>query len=184
MTPRLCVAVSVLLLVAACSPTGNGNEGERSVPGLTDPVPSGRTVGVGAEYRAFGECMREKGWEVTVGENSVSVDDTAPGQDVVAAEDAADCQKMLVETGISPDPDVPPSDEQVRAAYERTLEYRSCLVENGYPVSEVPSFEAYLDARLNGSAEDGWNPLALSGDPGDEVMAREAHVQCEGDDNG
>ncbi|NOX23081.1 MAG: hypothetical protein GXP36_08330 [Actinobacteria bacterium] len=176
----LTVPVALLLVVAACSPADSDGSGS----GLLDPTQGGGIPDVGVEYRAFGECMRDKGWEVTVGENSVSVDDTAPGQDVVAAEDAADCQKMLVETGISLDPDVPPSDEQVRAAYERTLEYRSCLVENGYPVSEVPSFEAYLDARLNGSAEDGWNPLALSGEPGDEAMAREAHGVCEADDNG
>ncbi len=183
--PRsLSVAVCALLVVAACSPSGSDDGNDTMAPGLIGPPPSDGVVDVGAEYRAFGECMRDKGWDVTVREGSVSVDDTAPGQRAIAAEDAAVCQEMLVETGVSPDPSKPPSEERVRAVYDETLEYRACLVENGYPVSEVPSFEAYLDARLNGSEDDGWNPLALSGEPGDEAMAREAHIACEGDDNG
>ncbi len=175
----LTVPVALLLVVAACSPAESDQPGS----GLLDPTQAGGLTDIGEEYRAFGECMREKGWDVTVREDGVAVDDTAPGQRAVAATDATECQETLVAVGISPDPNAPPSEEHVRAVYDAALEIYACLVDNGYPVPDIPSWESYLDTRLSGSEEDRWSPTSALTELGDDASRREAHVLC-ADENG
>ena len=179
------VVLCAVLVMAACSPSGGG-DGSDSIVSVTSGPASAEEFPDPAEWaRAYGECMREKGWSVTIEGGTVITDDRTPEQRAIAAVDGDACDEEMIAAGIVPDPSRPPSEGQARAIYEELLDYRACLVDNGYPVSEVPSFEAYFDARLNGSGEEGqWNPLALSGGPGDEAMAREAHGVCEGGDSG
>ncbi len=182
---RGAVVLCAILVMAACSPSGGGDGGDSTVSVTSAPVQRSEFPDPEVWARAYGDCLRKKGWNVTVEGGTVITDAESSEQRAIATTDGDACDAELVAAGIVPDPNRPPSEEQARAIYEELLETRACLVENGYPVSEVPSFETYLDERLNGSAEDRrWNPLALSGDPGDEEMAREAHLVCEGDDNG
>lgn len=173
------IVLCVMVIAAACSPAESDQPGS----GLLDPTQAGGLTDIGEEYRAFGECMREKGWDVTVREDGVAVDDTAPGQRAVAATDATECQETLVAVGISPDPNAPPSEEHVRAVYDAALEIYACLVDNGYPVPAIPSWESYLDTRLSGSEEDRWSPTSALTELDDDESRREAHVLC-ADENG
>jgi len=181
----LTVLASLLLVAAACSPSGGSGESDAAVPGPSDPVQPSDFPGPEEWARSYGECLRNKGWNVTIEGDGVGVDAETPEQRAVAAADGKDCDAEMIEAGVVPDPRRPPSEAYVRDLYEAALEYRDCLVSNGYPAPDAPSWESFLDARLNASEGNrSWDPLSLVAEAGDVEVLREAHVLCEGDDNG
>ncbi|MFQ5523651.1 MAG: hypothetical protein ACE5F5_08740 [Acidimicrobiia bacterium] len=132
--------------------------------------------------RAFAECMTRRGFKATVLENGdVWIDH--PNEQREAVRKASDeCDQELVAAGITPDPRRPPSEELLRLDYEREVAIVECLAANDYPVSEPPSWDAYLEMRTAELAEEEeiphWDPLEEVDKTGSEELIHEAYQAC------
>lgn len=132
--------------------------------------------------RAFAECMTRKGFKATVLENGDVWTDFPNEQREAELAAATQCQEELVAAGITPDPRRPPSEELLRLEYERELVIVECLAANDYPVSDPPSWDAYLEMRtaeLNEEEEiPHWDPLDEVEKTGSEDLVHEAFQAC------
>lgn len=183
MSRWLMVGLSLLLVMAACSSSGNATGRNQAAPGLFDPVQLDEIPDFDEWARVYAACMRGKGWNATIEDDGgVAIDDRTADQRVLAQVDREECNAEMVESGVIPDPRRPPSEEIVRDVYDLALELRACFVENGYAVPEAPSWETFLESTLNSSEEEHpWNPLTALAEVEGVELAREAHLVCEGD---
>ncbi|HIE21851.1 MAG TPA: hypothetical protein EYP73_04560 [Acidimicrobiia bacterium] len=126
--------------------------------------------------------MTRKGFKATVLEDGGVWIDFPNEQREAELAAATQCQEELVAAGITPDPRQPPSEELLRLDYERELAIVECLADNGYPVSEPPSWEAYLEMRTAELAEEEeiphWDPLEEVEKTGSEELLHQAYQAC------
>lgn len=103
-------------------------------------------------------CMTEKGWDVVAGfDNSVSPRDVARGiptdQALQYQSDMTDCSNDLGYSEAHT-----PTEAQLTNLYNSEITERECLLELGYQLPELPSFETYRDSYGTSSA---WDVVAL-----------------------
>lgn len=185
--------VGFVLLAAACSSSG----GEARTTSAPEPNAMGTLAGTEPDSgaaprpvdpadvaRFLGECMRQNGWEVMIDDAGVEFPPIPDAQVVLREGDLLGCEDALAEAGVTPQEGEPVAVEHVRLDYDIQLETNACLVENGYPVPAIPSWERYLDSVLNGSEEDQWSPLSVlfeAAAVGDSSLIEAAIVDCLGE---
>lgn len=113
----------------------------------------------------MGTCLSDKGWDVETNgfENTVR---TPPEQRDQFQADVEECADL---TGASA-PGIPLTSEYLTKQYNRTIEFRSCLVEQGYSPPELLSEQAYRDLHL---VEGQFYDLAALTGIGDRDLVRE-----------
>jgi hypothetical protein len=90
-------------------------------------------------------CMEYAGFEVEIMSEDGAITARAGAQMSVFQEVLAACDEAAFEAGLVPRPQ-PPDEERLAAEYEaRSIAYQ-CLVDAGYPVSPIPSKDAYIDS--------------------------------------
>ncbi|MBK5283519.1 MAG: hypothetical protein JJE16_15730 [Nitrospiraceae bacterium] len=97
------------------------------------------------------QCLAGAGFDVKVDVNAGTIEGDMGGQE--GAYDAAfeACQSDAVAAGLDI-PFVPPTQEELRLWYKAYELVQSCLVENDFPTTPMPSLETFL-------ADDGrWHP--------------------------
>lgn len=88
-------------------------------------------------------CLAEQGWDtVATFDNGVTPAGAGvPTEDEDAyLDDLAACDRRL-----GYEASRTPSDEQLREAYERTVDTRQCLIEHGHDIPEPPSESAFIE---------------------------------------
>lgn len=181
------MSLGVVLVVTACSPSNDGAGIQTATTGPADPVQLRQLPDAGVVARALGECMRERGWEVVIDDTGVEFGPLPDEQDDARKKDMRECDDALVESGVIPDPERPPSDEILRGVYAEELAFSACLVDNGYPVPDVPSWETYRDSWSNGVEEDVWYSMSRLLEPvsaRDDALIEGAIAACGNEDSG
>lgn len=179
----------VLLAIVASSCTGVSDPANVPPTGLSGPVRIEELPGAATMNRLFWECMREKGWQVTLEEGAagyVTFEDVAEDQESLQTEDDLACTEEINRSGVLPDPRRPPSEELVRLWFDAQVAIAGCLADRGYPTPDIPSWTTYYAVALGGgpqtSAEGGrWDPMSLvreAARAGDEKMRENATVDC------
>jgi hypothetical protein len=87
-------------------------------------------------------CVNDQGFAVTVVPpgDGISFDGVAPDQNALAAATLEACLEGLH----LPNP-TPPSREVAQRLYDKKLEVKACLEEQGYAIDTPPSFETYFE---------------------------------------
>ncbi len=103
----------------------------------------------------------------------------SPDQRELVADLVAKCEEQLVGEGLLPDPSATPSLAMIREMYETAMAEHECLLENGLPTTQAPSWDTYLEGILSQDEERVWNPFekvfeaAYAGDEEPLVRASE-----------
>ena len=93
----------------------------------------------------MGDCLRDKGWDVVGGRTSTGYAGPPEQADAFQA-DLWKCYEDLGFADVKP-PDYTP--EYLSKKYEQELRTRTCLIEQGQDVPELPSLQAYSDMFFN-----------------------------------
>lgn len=101
--------------------------------------------------KARARCLEQSGWAVTVRDDATITADLEPGTESDYRQDDANCLKSL---GI--DPDAPPTQAQLRRAYEVSVKGAACLRDGGWSISNAPTFDTFVDKYES----DPWYPWA------------------------
>lgn len=131
-----------------------------------------------ADFEATVACMRDRGWEIVVDDNS---DGTfgfgAPGisedQFTAYTADVEDCTRLNSHIKSLDDY----TDEEWETAYDKTVESAECLRGQGYDIPATPSFQAWKESYYAGDGSQQWVPWGFVPVPsmsGDEARALEA----------
>jgi hypothetical protein len=175
----LIVATTALVLSSYRAPVMGPGAGATDRPSGTTIPPSARPtqgshVGVvdpGRSFRPYegssaawmaqvAACLRDKGWDATIGWDGGMHVNNPGGTTTMAAlqEDTYACWDIYG----GPQPFVPPTDTEIRANYDYVAhDLRDCLIGMGFDISEPPSEEEYLATypRTEGIVESGpWTP--------------------------
>lgn len=93
----------------------------------------------------MGDCLRDKGWDVVVGRTSTGYVGP-PEQNNAFQADLWKCYKDLGFANVKA-PDYTP--EYLSKKYKQEQATRTCLIEQGQEVPELPSLQAYSDMFFN-----------------------------------
>lgn len=100
---------------------------------------------------ALTECLEARGWPVSVDEEDTRITIGIPREQEELYD--ADVRACGAELGI--DTNNPVSDEQLEILYAELNKMGECLEAEGYPVSEAPSLQTFIDMSNNLEA---WGP--------------------------
>lgn len=125
------VGVMALLLGGCAVPSG----------GSGVPRPSSRAEAT----ELLAECLRERGWEVTVNPVDGGIDSEYPSDQEDAA--SADSKACYESTGANQARELT-ADDYIRG-YAMMLESLKCLREQGVDLPDAPSFQEYVDSKGN-----------------------------------
>jgi hypothetical protein len=97
-------------------------------------------------------CLREHGWPAEIrADGGLSVDSLADDQRQAFMAARGECE---AEIGSLP-PAPPLDEEQIRQRYEFLLGARQCLIDLGYPISDPPTVETFIETYATGP----WSPF-------------------------
>lgn len=125
-------------------------------PGARPPSPSGPRSSDGPDsyFVALAACLREAGWDAVLDPSGqgVSVDSVTGEQRPAFMRARAACTESVGE----PPTVAPLTEAEIRDRYAYLLAARDCLLALGYPVSEPPSEDVFVDSWSTGP----WSPYA------------------------
>lgn len=139
--PTLLVPAVVLLLL------GCGSMPSESVSkdAVTRAAESSERTG------ALADCLQARGWPVNVDEGGTRVSFSLP----LEQEDQYDADVSACSDELGFDTNNPVSNEQLEVLYAELNEMAECLEAEGYPISEAPSLQTFID--MTNSLEP-WGP--------------------------
>lgn len=115
----------IVVVLSGCAPVAL--DGERARP--TSAVDANRLIG---------ECMIDRGWDVTIGEDFIAFNVPTEQEDAY--------QEAMTECGegMFPNPETF-SHQQWRTLHEQSLATRSCLEDIGFDFAPPPSLQTFKD---------------------------------------
>lgn len=155
-------AVLLLLLLTGCgeSATSRATSAPYVEPGWMADVRAQTE-----EYEAaFVACLRGQGQDVEPGAVAVRVPTDAEGRPLPGAVDSARTANQHCAEQVS-DPAFYGSVD-LGAEYERLLDVRDCLHDQGHVIPDPPSKDAWIEVAARDQG-DWWAPYAYFGDPND-----------------
>lgn len=168
--PSRTVATLISLILVAgsgCGPTGP------AAPELPRWPPTG--LAPDEFFSRLEVCLREHGYAVTVDFVQYSVEFHLSDDSQVAH--AREAQRECIEEVDPSFLSVPPpmSEEQLRALYPYIAARAECLADRGYPLVELPTFDAFVDlgGRFDPAGE--LHQMGVSLDFADVTECRQQH---------
>lgn len=113
---------------------------------------------------ALAECLRQRGWEVTVGSDGLGVDYPTDQANQFETDQAACIEIAGIDTGA---PAI--SEEEADWLYDAFLDIVPCVEAQGITVSEPPSRAAFVEQTVTGSIVP-WHPYDGAPERSDELM--------------
>jgi hypothetical protein len=152
--------LSLVLVVAACSPND-----DRGVSSSSQSVDSGavqllKPATASRGVAALRECMSARGWDAEVDGTGLEFPPLSDAQEAARLVDMRMCDGTSVESDETQSWERVRSIDVIASFYREYRRLTRCLVENGYPVPDVPSWDTFLDTWVTGAEEDVWSPLA------------------------
>lgn len=174
--------LGLVLVAAACSPSNDRTSlGPAPVPDPRAAQPEITTVSRSSELVG---CMRARGWDVKEDGTGLEFTPLSDAQEAARLVDLRECDGTAFESGEGPNSDRVRAIDVIESSYRERRLLTRCLVENGYPVPEVPSWDTFLDTWMTGAEEDVWSPLARLHDErraGNRSLIEAALVDCVGE---
>jgi hypothetical protein len=142
-----------------------------SGPSSTGPEPTSPYRQTLEEYLiTLAACMREQGYNATVDEGGLLVDGVFDRDRAMADQRA--CQEQIDPARLQPPPKK--TRAQLEAMYRYVVAQTVCMREAGYPVSDPPPLQVYVDSE--GAAFDPYGDLRLRG----IGFSHEDLIRCQG----
>lgn len=130
--------------VASASPTASAPARDETPQQPTTSKASQQPMSSSDVARRVGGCLTERGWDVTVGWDSVR--SNASPEQMDAYQVANDECYALVTADLPPPPTLTP--ERAAEEYEAQVLYRECLQRHGVEVPALPSYQKFEDDLL------------------------------------
>lgn len=133
------LAIAISALAEGCGTSPAGASSDQGSPG-----PTYRHASAGDFMLAVVACLQEKGYRARIDDSGSGILFETPVDPSMASADSRACAEAIDPARLEPPP--PLTAEQAEQLYRYVVAQTECMRRLGYPVSEPPPFQVFVDS--------------------------------------